>query len=159
MRKPRGTALIVVLVVVLAISLLGAGIVVVSGRNLSAARQRETSVGLSACAMAVRQALASQIIGGTLVTNLSFTVPASSNPITLQAGHYANFPISDMNLSLGPPFGGGSGSSVQNLANRLSADVAAMPVQHTGSAMCSTYADSTSPARTYEVEFSWTADR
>lgn len=157
MRKLRGTALIVVLFVVLAISLLGAAIVVVSGRHLSSARQRETSVGLSSCAMAVRQYLASQVAAGTPLSSLDFTIPATGTPITLKGGHYDNVNVTSFTLSGGPAFGVGGGSSVENLANAMPMALGVSANQRTGTAVCTTYADSNSQPRTYEVEFSFIA--
>lgn len=149
----RGSALITVLFVVLAITLLGAAVVVVSGRHLSESRQRETSVGLSNCALGVRQYLAAQIAaGGGSLTSLSMTIPGTSQAITLVGGHYDAPSAGSFSIPSGPPFGGPSGSSIQSLSNALPMSLGSSATQRTGTAICT---DANSPPRTFEVEFSF----
>lgn len=147
--KPRGVALLTVLVVLLAVSILGATIVVAAGRHLSVARHAETSVGLSNCAMAVRQYIASQVAAGAF-SQLSFTVPGTNASITLQGGHYEGIDINNFTLSAGPSFGVTGGSGVQNLANSLPMTVGASSTQRIGTAVCTD-----ANKRVYEVEFSY----
>lgn len=148
-RGPRGSALVTVLFVVVAITLLGAAIVGVSGRHLSGARQRESAVGLSNCAMAIRQYLASQVTSGSALASLSFTVPATGTPITLQGGHYDGINVTSFTLPSGAPFGVAS-TSVENIANSMPMTLGTQAVQRTGTAVCTD-----SNGRNYEVEFSF----
>lgn len=144
-----GSVLLTVLIVVLAITLLGTALVVGSGRHLATARIRESNVGLANCALAVRQYVAANVVGGTNMTTLNFTVPATGAAITLVGGHYENA-TGGVTLAGGPTFGVKTGSSVQNIANAMPMALGSSTSQQTGSAVC-TDAD----GKTYEVEFSY----
>lgn len=149
-RRARGTALLTVLLVLLAVSIFGAAVVITSSRNLSQARARETSVGLSNCAMAIRHYISSQVAGGGALASLNFKVPGTAQAMTLQGGHYDNIQISSFTLPADTGFGGVSGSSVQNLANAMPMKMGSSATQVTGTAVCT---DSNN--RNYEVEFSF----
>ena len=145
----RGSVLLTVLIVVLAITLLGTALILGSGRHLASARIRESNVGLANCALAVRQYVAANVVGGGGMTSLNFTVPATGAAITLTGGHYENTPGVVL-LAGGPVFGGKTGTSVQNIANAMPMVLGNASVQSTGTAVC-TDAD----GKTYEVEFSY----
>lgn len=141
--------MLVVMVMVMVMALLGAGLLVASSKYISSANAAKSSMGLSSCAQAVRQYLAAQMAAGS-VTSLSFTIPSSGTPITLQGGHYEN--ISTLNFRLpSPPSGFGSrvSASTQNLANALPMNIGTSSPTTTGAAVCTD-----SNGRTYEVEFS-----
>lgn len=148
-RSRRGSTLLTVLIVVLAITVLGAAMVVTSGRHLASARVRESNVGLASCAMAVRQYVASQVTGAGMPT-LDFSVPATGTPIKLQGGHYENIQVSAFTLTAPAAFGVKSSSSVQNIANAMPIVLGASSTQQTGSAVCTDQDN-----HTYEVEFSY----
>jgi hypothetical protein len=149
-RRDRGSVLLTVLIVVLAITVLGMAVVVGSGRHLTSARIRETNEGLVNCAMAVRQYISGAVApGGAGLTGLNFTIPSTGTPITLKGGHYE---AADGGFLITTPstFGVKSASSVQNIANAMPMELGNTATQKTGSAVC------TDPdGRTYEVEFSW----
>ena len=148
-RHSRGSVLFTVLIVVLAITLLGTALVLGSGRHLSSARLRESEVGLTNCAMAVRQYVAANVTGGAGLATLNFTVPSTGATITLKGGHFENA-TGSYALAAAPAFGAKAGSSVQNIANAMPMVLGASSTQQTGSAVC------TDPdGRTYEVEFSY----
>jgi hypothetical protein len=149
--RHSGSVLFTVLIVVLAITLLGTALIVGSGRHLASARIRESNVGLENCAQAVRQFVAANVVAGTAMNTLSFTVPSTGTAITIMGGHYADAgPTYALALSGGPKFGGTGGSGVQNLANAMPMVLGASSSQQTGSAVC------TDPdGKTYEVEFSY----
>jgi type II secretory pathway pseudopilin PulG len=147
--RRRGTTLLTVLFVVTAITALGAIAVVGSGRHLANARVREANVGLSSCALAVRQYVAAQVTGAGL-TSLNFTVPSTGAAIKLQGGHYDNVQLTAFTLAPGPSFGSGGWASIENIANATPMNLGGGSTQQTGSAVC-TDAD----GRTYEVEFSY----
>jgi hypothetical protein len=148
-RSDRGSVLFTVLIVVLAITLLGAAIIVGSGRHLASARIRETNEGLVNCAMAVRQYIAANVTSGSSMATLNFTVPSTGAAITLKGGHYENADGGSA-LAAAPVFGVKTGSSVQNIANAMPMVLGTSTTQQTGSAVC------TDPdGRTYEVEFSY----
>ena len=141
--------MLLVMVMVLAMALLGAGVLVASSKYLSVANASTSSMGLSSCAQAVRQYLAAQQTAGPL-TSLSFTVPSTGTAVTLQGGHYEN--ISTINFQLPSPpgsFGARATASTQNLANALPMNIGTSSPTTTGTAVCSD-----SNGRTYEVEFS-----
>jgi hypothetical protein len=145
----RGSVLFTVLIVVLAITLLGTALMLASGRHLSGARLHETNVGLSNCAMAVRQYIAANVSGGPGLTTLNFTVPSTGATILLTGGHY-EAADGGFTLAAAPTFGVKSASSVQNIANSMPMTIGTAATQRSGSAVC------TDPdGRTYEVEFSW----
>src|SRR5262249_5843911 len=108
-----------------------------------------TSMGLSSCAQAVRQYLAAQQAAGA-IGSLSFTVPATGTPITLQGGHYENINIVSFQLP-SPPNGfcARVSGATQNLANALRLSIGTGGVTTTGTAVCTD-----ANGRTYEVEFS-----
>jgi hypothetical protein len=146
----RGTVLLLVLVVLLALTMLGVLVLNSSGKQLSGARHRENAVGLSSCAQAVRQFIAAQVIAGQALTSLSFSVPGTTASISLQGGHYDAIQVTAFTLPGGAPFGVQAGPSVENLANALPMGISAAAVTHTGSAVCTD-----ANGRTYEVEFSF----
>jgi Tfp pilus assembly protein PilX len=150
--RPRGSTLLSVLIVVLAITLLGVAVMLGSSRYLANARNREHNVGLANCAMAVRQYVAGQVTSGTPVTTLRFSIPAVDGGMAILAGHYENTPDGGtVTLAGAPPaFGVKSGASVQNIANAMPMTIGTGTTQQTGSAVC------VDPdGRTYEVEFSY----
>lgn len=151
MKLHRGSTLLTVLLVVLAITVLGSAMVVTSGRHLATARVRESNVGLANCAMAVRQYVASQITGGG-TTDINFSVPATGTPIKLQGGHYENIQVTlaGYKLSAPPSFGTKSSSSVQNIANSMPIVLGTVAAPVTGAAVCTDQ-----DGHTYEVEFSY----
>lgn len=157
----RGSALLTVMIVLVVVTLLGAGIIVASGKNFSNAKSREQSVGLSNCAQAVRNYIGSQItskagfpqatVGGQTVSTMSFTVPGTPTAITLQGGHYDDATsVVAFTLPAAATFGATGGSSIQNLANALPLGVGASATQVRGTARCID-----AGGRTYEVEFSY----
>jgi hypothetical protein len=150
----RGSVLFTVLIVVLAITLLGTALIVGSGRHLASARIRESNVGLANCALAVRQLVAANVVGGTAMTTLNFTIPATGGATGLQAikivgGHYGNADGGSV-LAGGPSFGQKGGSSVQNIANAMPMVLGSGTTQQTGTAVCTD-----GDGKTYEVEFSY----
>jgi type II secretory pathway pseudopilin PulG len=160
----RGSALLNVIIVLLIVSLLSAGVMLLSGKQLSGARQRETAVGLSSCAQAVRQYIGSQITAKVNATcpstdwpcGLSFTVPGTQTAITLQGGHNIRFadggpgwPDPNFKLTAVSPLGG-AGSSIENLANAMPLTLGKTLTPTSGSAVCTD-----ASGRTYEVEFSF----
>lgn len=148
-KHSRGSVLFTVLIVVLAITLLGTALMVGSGRHLAGARLHESNIGLTNCAMAVRQYIAANVTGGVGLSTLNFTVPSTGATITLKGGHYETAD-GGYTLAAAPSFGVKSGGSVQNIANSMPMTIGAGATQRTGSAVC------TDPdGRTYEVEFSW----
>lgn len=148
-KHSRGSVLFTVLIVVLAITLLGTALMVGSGRHLSGARLHEHNVGLSNCAMAVRQYIAANVSGGPGLSTLNFTVPTTGATINLTGGHYEKTD-GGYTLAATPSFGVKGGSSVQNIANAMPLSIGSGATQRSGSAVC------TDPdGRTYEVEFSW----
>lgn len=159
MKNTNGSALLVVLMVLVVLGLLGAATLTFSGQGLSLARNRETAVGLSNCAMAVRQYLASNVRAGATLSSLDFTIPGSSSPIRIQGGHFDNidggtFPI----LPAAPVFGATiGGTSVENIANALPMGIGAGGTIRTGTAVCRMCIDNSdnSTCRDYEVEFSF----
>jgi hypothetical protein len=151
-QRSRGNVLLVVLVCLVAISLLGAGILRLTGFSLSNARHRETSVELSSCAQAVRQFISSSVKAGSAMSTdtYSFSIPGTGAQIKLDANHYET----GIAVTLPSPaggFGAGSGNtSVENLANAMPMGIGGSPVRHTGVALCT---DANN--RTYEVEYSY----
>jgi type II secretory pathway pseudopilin PulG len=148
--RERGTTLLTVLIVVLAIAVLGGIAVVASGRHLSNARLRETNVGLENCALAVRQYVAAQVTGAGL-TNLTFTVPATVTAIVIKGGHYENeLGTNYLDVRVAPSFGSSGWSSIENIANAMPMNLGSGSTQQTGFAVCTDV-----DGRKYEVEFSY----
>jgi Tfp pilus assembly protein PilX len=160
-QRSRGNVLLVVLICLVAISLLGAGILRLTGFSLSNARHRETSVELSSCAQAVRQYVSSWVKANPTAPfptdTFSFTIPGTSANIVMNANHYTPDPANLMK-TLTPPVGtastfgtgGSGGTSVENLANAMPMGVGSPPVRHTAVALCTD-----ANGRTYEVEYSF----
>lgn len=148
--RSRGSALLTVLIVLLVITALGAGVIVVTGKFLSGSKARETSVGLSNCAQAVRQYLGSQIVAGVGVPQLSFAVPGTHAAITLSGGHYDAIDVTSFKLPAPPAFGAKAGNSIENLANSLPLTLGTTRTPTTGTAVCTD-----ASGRHYEVEFSF----
>lgn len=141
--------MLMAMVLAIAMSLLAAGALVATSKFLSATNAATSSMGLSSCAQAVRQYLTAQQAAGSL-TSLSFTVPSSGTPITLQGGHYENINTINFQLpSTSSTFGSRVSSATQNLANALPMNIAGTGSATTGTAVCTD-----SNGRTYEVEFS-----
>jgi type II secretory pathway pseudopilin PulG len=151
--RERGTTLLTVLIVVLAIAVLGGIAVVASGRHLSNARLRETNVGLENCALAVRQYVAAQVTGAGLSTtsNLTFTVPATGTSIVIKGGHYENeLGTNWADSRNAPSFGSAGWSSIENIANAMPMNLGSGSTQQAGFAVCTDV-----DGRKYEVEFSY----
>jgi type II secretory pathway pseudopilin PulG len=146
----RGSALLTVLVVLVALTLMAAALLRVSGRQSSGSRQFETSARLSNCAQAVRSYLGSQVAGGAGTDSLSFTVAGTTAPIKLEGGHYETINVTGFKLTPSPPFGVVASASVENLANALPLGVGRTSTPVRGSAVCTD-----ASGRTYEVEFSF----
>lgn len=151
----RGSALLTVVALMMVLALAGAALLVVSRQSSAAAKHAETSVGLANCAMAVRQYVASKISGGSAMDSLSFAIPTTKAPITLQGGHYDAINITTFNLPPGPAFGTSmvSSTAVENLANALPMNLAVKAQTTSGTAVCTDV-----NGRTYEVEFSYVSN-
>jgi hypothetical protein len=152
-RRSRGNVLLVVLVCLVAISLLGAGILRLTGFTLSNARHRETGVGLSSCAQAVRQFVSASVrAGGSMNTGTyQFSIPGTNGQqIKITPEHY--------DTSGGGPtlandgFGGGASaaSGVENIGNVLKTRNFLRKVYHSGGTLCTD-----ANGRVYEVEYSY----
>jgi hypothetical protein len=139
--------MLMAMVLAIAMSLLAAGALVATSKYLSATNAATSSMGLSSCAQAVRQYIAAQSSAGSMNT-LSFTVPATGNPITLQGGHYENINTINFQLPSSPSTFGLKPVPTQNLANALPMSTS-LGTTITGTAVCTD-----SNLRTYEVEFS-----
>jgi type II secretory pathway pseudopilin PulG len=151
--RDRGTTLLTVLIVVLAIAVLGGIAVVGSGRYLSNARLRETNVGLENCVQAVRQYVAAQVTGPGLTasSNLTFTVPATGTSIVIKGGHYEDEKGTNWaDTRPASSFGSPGWSSIENIANAMPMNLGSGSTQQSGFAVCT---DTT--GRKYEVEFSY----
>jgi hypothetical protein len=148
--RDRGSALLTVLIVLLVVTLLSVGSMVMSGKHLSNAKARESSVGLSNCAHSVRQYLGAQITSGVGVPSLSFSVPGTTAAIKLEGGHYDAINVNSFKLAAPAGFGAQGGTSVENLANALPLTLGKTATPTTGTAVCTD-----ASGRTYEVEFSF----
>jgi type II secretory pathway pseudopilin PulG len=154
----RGTALLTVLIVLVVITALGAGVILLSGKHMAGAAARESAVGLSNCAQAVRQYIGSQVAAGTVATcpstswpcSLNFSVPGTNAAISLQGGHYDNVTLAGFTLPSPPAFGVKTGNSIENLANSLPLTLGTSKSATTGTAVCID-----ANGRSYEVEFSF----
>ena len=122
-QRSSGNVLLVVLVCLVAISLLGAGILRLTGSTLSNARHRETGVEMSSCVQAVRQFVSAAVKGKSTMStdNYVFTIPGTNGQqFKLTAQHYDSAPSTPTLSSAGDGFGAGSdANAVENLANVL----------------------------------------
>jgi Tfp pilus assembly protein PilX len=150
-RRSRGNVLLVVLVCLVAISLLGAGILRLTGFTLSNARHRETGVGLSSCAQAIRQFVSASVKSGSTMTTdtYSFSIPGTNGQIKITPEHY--------DTSGGGPtlasdtFGASSAASgVENIGNVLPTRSFGQQKLHSGGTLCTD-----ANGRVYEVEYSY----
>lgn len=150
MKLVRGSTLLVVLVVLVIVALLGAAIVTASMGTVSEARNRESAVGLSNCTQAIRHYIYSVVQGNAALTSLSFTLPGTTTPITLQGGHYDAINVTSFILPSGPTFGGITGPDVEQLGNAMPLVALGGASTTIGSAVCTD-----GNGRSYEVEFSF----
>ena len=143
--------MLMALLLVTAMTLVGAAALIATSKQLSGANAAKTSMSLSSCAQAVRQYLAAQQASGS-VGNLALMVPSSGTPITLQGGHYEGIDTVNFKITTTSPSGFGLKTTQpgsQNLAGALPMGVAGNAITTTGTAVCTD-----SNGRTIEVEFS-----
>jgi type II secretory pathway pseudopilin PulG len=143
--------MLMAMLLVLAMTLVGAAALIATSKQLSSANAAKTSMSLSSCAQAVRQYLAAQQAAGSTGT-LALSVPSTGAPITLQGGHYENIDTVNYKITTTAPSGFGlqtQATGSQNLAGALPMGIGGTAVTTTGVAVC------TDPnGRTAEVEFS-----
>lgn len=144
-----GQTLLVVLLVLLVIMMLGGALVTMSGKTMSSAKQRETTVELANCAQAVRSYVGSQVKSGAGLSQMTFTIAGTNAPIKLEGGHYENINIS--NFSWNPPsFGSKPSNTVENLANALPLGLGGSNPPTVGTAVCTD-----TNGHQYEIEFAF----
>jgi hypothetical protein len=149
-RQSRGNVLLVVLVCLVAISLLGAGILRLTGFTLSNARHRETGVGLSSCAQAVRQFVSASSRAGTMTPlTYSFSIPGTNGQIKITPEHY-DLSGGGPNLPTDSFGGGGNLLGVQDLTNVLPTSLANTGKAYTSGTLCTD-----ANGRVYEIEFGY----
>jgi hypothetical protein len=166
-QRSRGNVLLVVLICLVAMSLLGAGLLRFTGFTLSNARQRETAVALSSCAYAVRQFISSAVKAGSTMSTKDylFSIPGTNGQIQIKANHYDSLAPGGISVTLPDPkspanpaadwgLAAGAITAVENLANALPMAIGNNAVTHTGVALCT---DANS--RTYEIEYSYVSPK
>jgi hypothetical protein len=149
-KSPRGSAMIVSLMVVLGMLIMASGILLFSYHATSSGSAMRRHQQLTNCALSVRQYIASQLRfpNATSISNLNFTIPGSSGNIVLEGGHYNNPQPTITGFKINAGTSSGIAASVEELRNNQSANPGGS--SFAGAATCTD-----DLGHQYEVEFSF----
>ncbi len=149
-QKTSGSAMVLTMVVLVAMTLLSAGALIFASNFNAGGMAMRRHQQLANCALAVRQYIASQLRfpSSPQLTTLNFSIPGPAGNIVLQGGHY-NQPLPSISqFSITNSSSGGVATSIEELGSTIRAYPGGTNL--TGSATC-TDADN----KQYEVEFSF----
>lgn len=149
-RRARGNALIITLIVIVGLLLLSVGALVFSAHDRAGSASVRRREGLASCGLAVRQYLGSQLRfpSSPAITNLNFTIPGTKGNTVIEGGHFGQPLPSVTQFTLGSSNTGGIAVAVQDLANNVRLNGGGQTV--TGAATCTDGDGNQS-----EVEFSF----
>lgn len=134
---PRGSTLLLTVIVMAVLALLAAGTITLSGTELGAAASKRRYDTLTACARGGRDLILSQFrLSNQLPTSLSARLGGTGTDLLIASGHYDSASLPDpgagsgLTYSYRPIDQAGSNRGPEDIANKMTGGGAANPVTY-----------------------------